>query len=59
MTNGTGGGTGGKIRRITEGFVKGKITEGSVKKGGVKPVPVSPKPDIKPVGQNPPSNKNK
>ena len=29
------------------------LKEGSVRKGGLKPIPFTPKPDIKPAGQNP------
>ncbi len=30
------------------------FSQGPVRKGGVKPRPSSPKPDVKPSGQNPP-----
>ena len=40
---------------MTEKRAGERITEGYVKKGGVKPVPNSPKPNVRPVGQNPPS----
>lgn len=46
-----------KLRRQTmvERRAGGKVMEGSVKKGGTKPMPSSPKPNIKPAGQNPTS----
>ena len=35
------------------------LTEGKVRKGGVKPKPLSPKPNITPAGQKqPPKKKN-
>jgi len=34
------------------------LTEGKVKKGGVKPKPSSPKPSVKPSGQKPPTQKS-
>jgi len=40
--------------------VSGRIilTEGKIRKGGVKPRPSSPKPNIKPVGQQPSPKKS-
>ena len=40
--------------------VSGRIilTEGKIRKGGVKPRPSSPKPNIKPVGQKPSPQKS-
>jgi hypothetical protein len=32
---------------------KGGTIEGPVRKGGVKSIPISPKPDVEPAGQNP------
>ena len=34
------------------------ITEGPVKKGGIKPEPTTSKPNIKPAGQNPPRSES-
>lgn len=34
------------------------LTEGKIRKGGVKPRPSSPKPNIKPVGQKPSPKKS-
>ena len=35
-----------------------ELEEGPVKKGGWKPKPTRPKPDVRPVGQNPPKKVN-
>jgi hypothetical protein len=35
------------------------LTEGKVKKGGLKPKPSSQKPSVKPAGQNPSPKKSK
>ena len=32
---------------------KREFTEGPVRKGGSKKIPITPKPDIRPAGQNP------
>jgi len=31
-----------------------KLTEGTIKKGGVNPEPSNPRPNVRPVAQNPP-----
>lgn len=39
-------------KRVNQALKVG-LTEGKVKKGGVKPKPSSPKPNVKPIGQKP------
>lgn len=46
-------------KKASGGFAVGRIltTEGKVRKGGLKPKPSTPKPNIKPAGQNPSGKK--
>lgn len=36
-----------------------RLSEGAIKKGGTKPQPTSPKPNVKPLGQRPSPKKGK
>ena len=52
-----------KAKKVSGRIIKkvsGRIilTEGKIRKGGVKPRPSSPKPNIKPVGQKPSPQKS-
>jgi len=51
------------VKKKASGRISGRaagiiLTEGKVRKGGVKPRPTSPKPNITPAGQKPSPQKN-
>jgi len=47
-----------KSKRASDQIRVTILTEGKVKRGGVKPKPSSPKPSVKPAGQKPSPKKS-